>query len=214
MSKIEDRDPPPTSSTATPVATGIVSVGDAWACSNPSLGRGASIGLAARARAPRPAARRRTSVTRRGFAARLRTPRPTPRCSPWFLWTRRQDRQRIAEIDRRHPGRALRARRRRATSSSGARSSARRKDPDLLRPFIAAAMRARPARPRARRPGHRRADPRARRGLARRPARRPGPRGARRARRRMTARRPTRAASDEEAPCPRRRTTASPSTTR
>jgi 2-polyprenyl-6-methoxyphenol hydroxylase-like FAD-dependent oxidoreductase len=28
-----------------PVATGIVPVGDAWACSNPSLGRGASIGL-------------------------------------------------------------------------------------------------------------------------------------------------------------------------
>ncbi|MEV0715117.1 FAD-dependent oxidoreductase [Asanoa sp. NPDC050611] len=29
----------------TPVATGVVTVGDAWACTNPSLGRGASIGL-------------------------------------------------------------------------------------------------------------------------------------------------------------------------
>lgn len=29
----------------TPVATGVVVVGDAWACTNPSLGRGASIGL-------------------------------------------------------------------------------------------------------------------------------------------------------------------------
>ena len=29
----------------TPVATGVVSVGDAWACTNPSVGRGASIGL-------------------------------------------------------------------------------------------------------------------------------------------------------------------------
>jgi 2-polyprenyl-6-methoxyphenol hydroxylase-like FAD-dependent oxidoreductase len=28
-----------------PIATGIVSVGDAWACTNPSLGRGATIGL-------------------------------------------------------------------------------------------------------------------------------------------------------------------------
>jgi 2-polyprenyl-6-methoxyphenol hydroxylase-like FAD-dependent oxidoreductase len=28
-----------------PVATGLVAVGDAWACTNPSLGRGASIGL-------------------------------------------------------------------------------------------------------------------------------------------------------------------------
>jgi hypothetical protein len=27
-----------------PVATGVVAVGDAWACTNPSLGRGASIG--------------------------------------------------------------------------------------------------------------------------------------------------------------------------
>jgi 2-polyprenyl-6-methoxyphenol hydroxylase-like FAD-dependent oxidoreductase len=30
---------------AQPVATGIVAVGDAWACTNPSLGRGAAIGL-------------------------------------------------------------------------------------------------------------------------------------------------------------------------
>jgi 2-polyprenyl-6-methoxyphenol hydroxylase-like FAD-dependent oxidoreductase len=29
----------------TPVVTGLVTVGDAWACTNPSLGRGASIGL-------------------------------------------------------------------------------------------------------------------------------------------------------------------------
>ena len=28
-----------------PVATGLAAVGDAWACTNPSLGRGASIGL-------------------------------------------------------------------------------------------------------------------------------------------------------------------------
>jgi 2-polyprenyl-6-methoxyphenol hydroxylase-like FAD-dependent oxidoreductase len=28
-----------------PVATGVVAIGDAWACTNPSLGRGASIGL-------------------------------------------------------------------------------------------------------------------------------------------------------------------------
>ncbi len=28
-----------------PVATGVVAVGDSWACTNPSLGRGASIGL-------------------------------------------------------------------------------------------------------------------------------------------------------------------------
>ena len=44
MTKIEDRirklDPD-----GRPVATGIVAVADAWACTNPSLGRGASIGM-------------------------------------------------------------------------------------------------------------------------------------------------------------------------
>ena len=29
----------------TPVATGVLAVADSWACTNPSLGRGASIGL-------------------------------------------------------------------------------------------------------------------------------------------------------------------------
>jgi 2-polyprenyl-6-methoxyphenol hydroxylase-like FAD-dependent oxidoreductase len=28
-----------------PVITGLAALGDAWACTNPSLGRGASIGL-------------------------------------------------------------------------------------------------------------------------------------------------------------------------
>ena len=28
-----------------PVATGVVAVGDAWACTNPSLGRGATLAL-------------------------------------------------------------------------------------------------------------------------------------------------------------------------
>jgi hypothetical protein len=28
-----------------PVATGIISVGDSWACTNPSLGRGITLGL-------------------------------------------------------------------------------------------------------------------------------------------------------------------------
>ena len=44
MAKIEDRhrDLRPE---GTPVATGMVAVGDAWACTNPSVGRGASIGM-------------------------------------------------------------------------------------------------------------------------------------------------------------------------
>ncbi len=37
--------PPPRPSTAEPVATGVVAIGDAAACTNPSVGRGASIAL-------------------------------------------------------------------------------------------------------------------------------------------------------------------------
>jgi flavin-dependent dehydrogenase len=33
-----------------PVATGIISVGDSWACTNPSLGRGITMGADARTR--------------------------------------------------------------------------------------------------------------------------------------------------------------------
>ena len=41
-----------------PVATGVVAVGDAWACTNPSLGRGITMGLMHAARTPRSVADR------------------------------------------------------------------------------------------------------------------------------------------------------------
>ena len=44
MAKIEDRHRD-FSIDGTPIATGFVAVGDAWACTNPSVGRGASIAL-------------------------------------------------------------------------------------------------------------------------------------------------------------------------
>jgi hypothetical protein len=44
MAKIEDRHRAYVVDGA-PVATGVVSIADAWACTNPSVGRGASIGL-------------------------------------------------------------------------------------------------------------------------------------------------------------------------
>ncbi len=50
-----------------PVATGVIAVADSWACTNPSLGRGASIGLMHAARAARPLAGR---VDRRSDGAR------------------------------------------------------------------------------------------------------------------------------------------------
>ena len=44
MSKIEDRHRSFADEQGDPLATGVVAVADSWACTNPSLGRGASIG--------------------------------------------------------------------------------------------------------------------------------------------------------------------------
>jgi flavin-dependent dehydrogenase len=52
-----------------PVATGVVAVGDAWACTNPSLGRGASIGLLPHAQPAGRAAGRSTRRTPRSWCA-------------------------------------------------------------------------------------------------------------------------------------------------
>lgn len=85
-----------------PVATGIVVVGDAWACTNPSVGRGASIGLlhacalrdvlreedpgAADADGAEKLARRFAEVT-------------TTEIEPFYRATLAFDRHRLAEID-------------------------------------------------------------------------------------------------------------------
>ena len=121
----------------TPVATGIVSVGDAWACSNPSLGRGASIGLL-HALTLRDLLRDADVSDPMGFAAAFAAATDAT-VLPWFLWTRRQDRQRIAEITAGIRGEPY------EPADDGEElerclSSATAKDPDLLRHFIAAAM--------------------------------------------------------------------------
>jgi pimeloyl-ACP methyl ester carboxylesterase/2-polyprenyl-6-methoxyphenol hydroxylase-like FAD-dependent oxidoreductase len=80
-----------------PVATGLVAVGDAWACTNPSIGRGASIGLL-------------HSVALRDVLREVPTSEPdrlvrefdevTERTvAPWYHATRAFDRHRLAEID-------------------------------------------------------------------------------------------------------------------
>lgn len=80
-----------------PVATGVVSVGDSWACTNPSLGRGATIGLF-HALALR-------DVMRSG---RLDAPETFVRdfasttaevVEPWYRSTLAYDRARLAEVD-------------------------------------------------------------------------------------------------------------------
>jgi len=80
-----------------PVATGVVAVGDAWACTNPSLGRGASIGLI-HARLLRDLLREcdpadHDKISRRFDELTTQVTEPIYRATVWL------DRHRLAEID-------------------------------------------------------------------------------------------------------------------
>jgi 2-polyprenyl-6-methoxyphenol hydroxylase-like FAD-dependent oxidoreductase len=80
-----------------PVATGIVAVGDAWACTNPSLGRGASIVLV-HARLLRDLLRKtdpddHDKLARRFDEMTAQVVEPLLRATLWY------DRHRLAEID-------------------------------------------------------------------------------------------------------------------
>jgi 2-polyprenyl-6-methoxyphenol hydroxylase-like FAD-dependent oxidoreductase len=80
-----------------PVATGLVAVGDAWACTNPSLGRGTSIGLL-HARCLRDVLRETGTddagkLVRRFDEVTAEVVEPLYRMTLWY------DRHRLAEID-------------------------------------------------------------------------------------------------------------------
>ena len=132
MAKIEDRQRNYVVDGA-PVATGVVALADAWACTNPSLGRGISIGIthAAALRSvlrdvplddPRALALRWNDVTNEVV-------------EPMFADTLAFDRHRLAEIDATIEGRPY------ETDDPGwllakALESSITKDPDLLRGFM------------------------------------------------------------------------------
>ena len=79
-----------------PVATGVVAVGDAWACSNPTLGRGASIGMMhALAFAMYSIARAWTTTGRSSTLFG----RPRRAVEPWYRDALATDRDRMAEVD-------------------------------------------------------------------------------------------------------------------
>ena len=121
----------------TPVATGVVAAGDAWACSNPSVGRGASIGML------------QATVLRDTIAATgLEDPWEFA-CSfhdataeivePWYRDTLTADRHRLAEIDALIDGHDYRP----ADPGwevSQALAAAAFKDPDCFRGFVSVAM--------------------------------------------------------------------------
>jgi flavin-dependent dehydrogenase len=80
-----------------PVATGVVSVGDSWACTNPSLGRGATIGFL-HAIALRDAMRGDELDAPEQFARRFAAV-TADRVEPWYRATLAYDRGRLAEVD-------------------------------------------------------------------------------------------------------------------
>jgi 2-polyprenyl-6-methoxyphenol hydroxylase-like FAD-dependent oxidoreductase len=95
MSKIEDRhrDLRPD---GVPVITGLLAVGDAWACTNPSVGRGASIGML-HAQTLRDTLRE-TGPDRPGELAEAFALATAETVDPWYQTTLSFDRHRLAEM--------------------------------------------------------------------------------------------------------------------
>ncbi len=113
-----------------PVATGLVVVGDAWSCTSPSLGRGASIGML-HARALRDTLRsvgpEEPALLSEAFRAATATS-----VEPWWDATHRADRHRLTEMEAVAAGGDYRP----ADPSyeaSKALLAAAAQDPDLLR---------------------------------------------------------------------------------
>ena len=96
MAKIEDRYRRYVAD-GVPVATGIVAVGDAWACTNPSLGRGVTIGLM-HALALRNLMRTQSLDDPMAFAVAFDEV-TVAEVEPWYRATLWFDRHRLAEIE-------------------------------------------------------------------------------------------------------------------
>jgi 2-polyprenyl-6-methoxyphenol hydroxylase-like FAD-dependent oxidoreductase len=96
MAKIEDRHRQFVTGGA-PVATGVVAVADSWACTNPSLGRGVSLGLM-HVLALRELVRDASLEDPVGLA-RAWDEITTATVEPWYRATVAFDRHRLAEID-------------------------------------------------------------------------------------------------------------------
>ena len=120
-----------------PIATGVVSVGDAWACTGPHRGRGATIGmlhgLALRDRL------RDVGLGDPYAFARSFHHTTTKDIEPWFTWVRAEDRHRLAEIDAGIRGEEYRPADRWWELDQALRCAAAR-DPECLRVFVRAAL--------------------------------------------------------------------------
>jgi len=120
-----------------PVATGVVAAGDAWACSNPSVGRGASIGMLH-------AVALRDTIAATGlddpweFACTFHHA-TAEMVEPWYRETLAADRHRLAEIDALIAGSEYRPRDP-GWEMSQALAAAAFKDADCFRGFVSNAM--------------------------------------------------------------------------
>jgi 2-polyprenyl-6-methoxyphenol hydroxylase-like FAD-dependent oxidoreductase len=132
MAKIEDRHRE-LRPDGIPVATGILSVADAWACTNPSVGRGASIGMV-HAQALRDTLRQ-TGADRPAELSEDFATATAATVEPWYQGTLSFDRHRLAEMEAVAEG---------STYDPGdpeyeitsALALASSKDPDVFRGFI------------------------------------------------------------------------------
>ena len=120
-----------------PVATGVVAAGDAWACSNPSVGRGASIGMLQ-------AVALRDTIAATGlddpweFACSFHHA-TAELVEPWYRDTLAADRHRLAEIDALIAGGAYRPHDP-GWEISQTLAAAAFKDADCFRGFVSNAM--------------------------------------------------------------------------
>jgi 2-polyprenyl-6-methoxyphenol hydroxylase-like FAD-dependent oxidoreductase len=117
-----------------PVATGIAPVGDAWACSNPSLGRGMSFGLW------------HVQLLWETIREHLEDPRrfadawdavTEAELTPWYRETVEEDRARMAAIEALRNGREPEPPRGSSAALLPALHAAMARDPDAFRAFLA-----------------------------------------------------------------------------
>ncbi len=132
MAKIEDRQRNYVVD-GKPVATGVVALADAWACTNPSLGRGISMGMV-HAAALRSLLREVPLDQANDLAMRW-DEMTTETVQPHFVDTLAFDRHRLAEIEAAIEGRPYETDDE-VWNLTNALASAILKDPDLLRGFI------------------------------------------------------------------------------
>ncbi|MFZ0667242.1 MAG: hypothetical protein WAM97_15930, partial [Acidimicrobiales bacterium] len=134
ISKIEDRIRHFSDEKGDPIATGVLAVADSWACTNPSLGRGASIG-AIHATALRDLLR--TGAADNPFELSAQWNRITTEVvEPWYTTTLAFDRHRLNEVHAILEGRTYDPQADESWMFSKALEVAAGLDPECFRPFL------------------------------------------------------------------------------